>query len=583
MYLHGLLVSGAGYARREYIRGEKMLQSLHVKNLALIDEAEVTFGEGLNILTGETGAGKSIIIGSINLALGAKADKDLIRSGAEYALVELVFTIDQPGQLKAIQDMDLIVEDSQVILQRKIMPGRNVCKVCGETVTARQLKQLAEILIDIHGQHEHQSLLQAGKQLEILDAYAGDELSAHKETLQGVYRQYRQTMEELSDGEMDEETRKRETALAEFECREIAEAELTVGEDEEAEQVYRKLVNGQKIKEAVAAAHSLCGYEENGMGSSVGRALKEIRSVSAYDDTLGEFEKQLLDIDDLLNDYNRAMADYLSELEFDGELFDRTERRLNLINHLKSKYGNTIEEILAYRDKAEQMLDKYRDYDAYRMKLKQDADTLRERALAICAEISGIRRRSADELAAEMKSALVDLNFDEVQFEIRVTSSEELLGGNGYDKVTYLISTNVGETLKELSQVASGGELSRIMLAMKTVLADKDRIETLIFDEIDTGISGKTAWKVSEKMGILGRGHQLICITHLPQIAAMADVHFCIEKRVENQRSVTDIGRLNEEESIEELARMLGGASITENVRNNAKEMKDLARNTKQY
>ena len=576
-------MNGAGYARGEYIRGEKMLHSLHVKNLALIDETEVTFGEGLNILTGETGAGKSIIIGSINLALGAKADKDLIRSGAEYALVELVFTIDQPKQLKAIQAMDLPVEDQQVILQRKIMPGRNVCKVCGETVTARQLKQLAEILIDIHGQHEHQSLLQAGKQLEILDAYAGDELSARKETLSDVYRQYRQAVEELSDSEVDEETRRKETALAEFECREIAEAELTVGEDEEAEQVYRKLVNGQKIKEAVAAAHSLCGYEEGGMGSSVGRALREIRSVSAYDDALGEFENQLLDIDNLLNDYNRAMADYLSELEFDGELFDRTERRLNLINHLKSKYGNTIEEILAYREKAEQMLEKYRDYDAYRMKLKQSADTLREKALAICAEISGIRSRSADALAAEMKSALVDLNFDEVQFEIRVTSSEELLGSSGYDKVTYLISTNVGETLKELSQVASGGELSRIMLAMKTVLADKDEIETLIFDEIDTGISGKTAWKVSEKMGILGRGHQLICITHLPQIAAMADVHFCIEKRVENQRSVTDIGRLGEEESIEELARMLGGASITENVRNNAKEMKDLARNTKQY
>ena len=576
-------MNGAGYARREYIRGEKMLHSLHVKNLALIDETEVTFGEGLNILTGETGAGKSIIIGSINLALGAKADKDLIRSGAEYALVELVFTVDRPRQLQAIRDMDLPVEDRQVILQRKIMPGRNVCKVCGETVTARQLKQLAEILIDIHGQHEHQSLLQAGKQSEILDAYAGDELSVLKETLKDVYRQYRQTLEELSDSEVDEETRRRETALAEFECREIAEAELTVGEDEEAEQVYRKLVNGQKIKEAVAAAHSLCGYDENGMGSSVGRALREIRSVSAYDEALGEFERQLLDIDNLLNDYNRAMADYLSELEFDGELFDRTERRLNLINHLKSKYGNTIEEILAYREKSEQMLDKYRDYDAYRMKLKQNADTLRERVLAVCAEISGIRSRSADALAAEMKSALVDLNFDEVQFEIRVTSSEEWLGSNGYDKVTYLISTNVGEALKELSQVASGGELSRIMLAMKTVLADKDEIETLIFDEIDTGISGKTAWKVSEKMGILSRGHQLICITHLPQIAAMADVHFCIEKRVENQRSVTDIGRLNEEESIEELARMLGGLSITENVRNNAKEMKDLARNTKQY
>ena len=559
-----------------------MLHSLHVKNLALIDETEVTFEEGLNILTGETGAGKSIIIGSINLALGAKADKDMIRTGAEYALVELVFTVDQPRQLEAIRDMELPVEDHQVILQRRIMQGRSVCKVCGETVTAKQLKQLAEILIDIHGQHEHQSLLQAGKQLEILDAYAGEKLSAHKEKLGDVYRRYRQALEELSDSVVDEETRKRETALAEFECQEIAEAELTVGEDEEAELLYRKLVNGQKIKEAVSFAHSLCGYEDGGIGSSVGRALREIRTVASYDEALGDFEKQLLDIDNLLNDYNRATADYLSGLEFDGELFDRTERRLNLINHLKSKYGNTIEDILAYREKTEQMLDKYRDFDAYRMELQRRADTLKEEALSICGEISDIRSRSAGMLAEEMKKALVDLNFQEVQFKIQVTSSEETMNGNGYDRVTFLVSTNTGEVLKELSQVASGGELSRIMLALKTVLADKDEIETLIFDEIDTGISGKTAWKVSEKMGILGREHQLICITHLPQIAAMADIHFCIEKHVENERSVTGIRKLNDEESVEEVARMLGGASITEHVRNNAKEMKDLARNTKQ-
>ena len=560
-----------------------MLQSLHVKNLALIDEIEVNFGEGLNILTGETGAGKSIIIGSINLALGAKADKDLIRTGAEYALVELVFTVDRQKQLDAIRDMELPVEENQVILQRRIMQGRSICKVCGETVTARQLKQLAEILIDIHGQHEHQSLLQTSRQLEILDAYAGEELILHKEKLKHVYGRYRQAFAELSDGEVDEETRKRETALMEFECREIAEAELSDGEDEEAERTYRKLVNGQKIKEAVSAAHSLCGYEEGGVGSSVGRALREIRSVSAYDAALGEFEQQLLDIDNLLNDFNRTMADYLSALEFDGELFERTEKRLNVINHLKSKYGSTIEEILAYREKSEQTLAKYRDYDAYRMKLTKQADTLKEEALSICAVISDIRRKNADILAKEMKSALIDLNFDDVLFEIRVTPSEDAMSSGGFDRVDFLISTNAGEAVKELSQIASGGELSRIMLALKTVLADKDEIETLIFDEIDTGISGKTAWKVSEKMGILGREHQLICITHLPQIAAMADNHFCIEKHVENERSVTNIKRLDEEESIEEVARMLGGASITENVRNNAKEMKDLARNTKQY
>lgn len=559
-----------------------MLQSLHVKNLALIDEIEVTFGEGLNILTGETGAGKSIIIGSINLALGAKADKDMIRTGAEYALVELVFTV-EGQQLAAIEELELPVEDGQIILQRRILQSRNVCKVCGETVTARQLKQLGEILLDIHGQHEHQSLLKPAKQLEILDAYAGEALLSHKEKLRELYSRYRSAVDELEHSEVDEETRKREAALAEFECQEIEEAALVPGEDEEIEQLYRKLVNGQKIQDAVGLAHALCGYEENGVGSSVGRALKEMRSVAAYDTALQEFEQQLLDIDGLLNDYNRAVADYLSELEFDGELFDRTEKRLNLLNHLKAKYGNSIEDVLAYQAQAQHTLEKYRDYDAYRMELTKRADTLKEEALTVCAKISEIRRRSAVRLSREMKKALVDLNFQEVAFEIQVTDLEDMIGSNGYDRAAFLISTNAGERLRELAQVASGGELSRIMLALKTVLADKDAIETLIFDEIDTGISGKTAWKVSEKMGILGRGHQLICITHLPQIAAMADQHFCIEKKVEDKRSVTDIRKLAEEESVTELARMLGSDSITENVMNNAREMKDLARKTKQY
>ncbi len=559
-----------------------MLQSLHVKNLALIDEIEVTFGEGLNILTGETGAGKSIIIGSINLALGAKADKDMIRTGAEYALVELVFTV-EGQQLAAIEELELPVEDGQIILQRRILQSRNVCKVCGETVTARQLKQLGEILLDIHGQHEHQSLLKPAKQLEILDAYAGEALLSHKEKLRELYSRYRSAVDELEHSEVDEETRKREAALAEFECQEIEEAALVPEEDEEIEQLYRKLVNGQKIQDAVGLAHALCGYEENGVGSSVGRALKEMRSVAAYDTALQEFEQQLLDIDGLLNDYNRAVADYLSELEFDGELFDRTEKRLNLLNHLKAKYGNSIEDVLAYQAQAQHTLEKYRDYDAYRMELTKRADTLKEEALTVCAKISDIRRRSAARLSKEMKKALVDLNFQEVAFEIQVTDLEDMIGSNGYDRAAFLISTNAGERLRELAQVASGGELSRIMLALKTVLADKDAIETLIFDEIDTGISGKTAWKVSEKMGILGRGHQLICITHLPQIAAMADQHFCIEKKVEDKRSVTDIRKLAEEESVTELARMLGSDSITENVMNNAREMKDLARKTKQY
>lgn len=559
-----------------------MLQSLHVKNLALIDETEVTFGGGLNILTGETGAGKSIIIGSINLALGAKADKEMIRSGAEYGLVELVFTLENPAQIRAVQELELPVEEGQVILQRKIMENRSQCKVCGETVTARQLRQLADILIDIHGQHEHQSLLKPARQLEILDAYAGEALAGKKDRLREIYGKYREKKRELSESEVDEETRKRECSLAEFECKEIEEAALMPGEDEEVEKAYRRMSNARKIRESAAAAHGLCGYEDNGAGSAIARAIREIKTASAYDERLQDYERQLLDIDGLLNDYNRGMADYLSELEFDGQQFEQTQERLNLINHLKSKYGNTVEEIQEYQARAQEIIDKYQDYDAYRAALLEQTAAYEKEALQLAKEISDLRIQNARTLAARMRQALSDLNFEQAVFEIRVDGEEQKLNENGFDQVVFLISTNPGEPVRELAQVASGGELSRIMLALKTVLADRDEIETLIFDEIDTGISGRTAWKVSEKMGILGKGHQLICITHLPQIAAMADTHYVIQKQVVNNRSVTTIKALDQRESVEELARMLGGETITESALKNAGEMKELAEKNKQ-
>lgn len=560
-----------------------MLESLHVKNLALIDEAEVQFGKGLNILTGETGAGKSIIIGSINLALGAKADRELIRTGAEYALVELVFLVEEPAQRKAVEALELPLEEDRVIIQRRIMENRSICKVCGETVTARQLRQLAEILIDIHGQHEHQSLLRTARQLEILDAYAGGGLAEKKAALREAYRQYREAANELSENETDEETRRKECALAEFEYTEIGEAALVSGEDEELEKTYQKMNNARKIETAAAAAHALCGYENDGAGSSIGRALREIRSVSAYDETLREYERQLLDIDSLLNDYNRGMAAYIAGLAFDGAAYEQTETRLNLVNHLKAKYGSSVEEILAYQAKARETIDKYRDYDTYREKLAKKVEAFRKKALLLCGEISDIRRENARALAGQMRQALLDLNFEQAAFEIRVEGGEEDMGEDGYDQICFLLSTNPGEPLRELAQTASGGELSRIMLAIKTVLADKDEIETLIFDEIDTGISGRTAWKVSEKMGILGKSHQLICITHLPQIAAMADSHFVIEKQVAEGRSLTGIREISREESVRELARMLGGDQITEAALQNAEEMKILAGKSKQY
>lgn len=561
-----------------------MLLSLHVKNLALIDEEEVLFEEGLNILTGETGAGKSIVIGSVNLALGAKADKDLIRTGAEYALVELVFQVNEE-QEKRLKELDFFPEeDGTLIIQRKIMPSRSVCKVCGETVGTKQLKEIAEILIDIHGQHEHQTLLQKKKHKEILDDFVGQRAFDLKSKIRESYKELVSLQKELEEMAGDETAREKEAALLGFEVKEIEDANLVSGEDEELEQLYRKMVNSRKIKESVSDAYRMTGYGmEEGAGEFLGRALRELKNVSSFDNDLAELEAQLQDIDNLLNDFNRAISGYMEELEFDGEDFARTEERLNHINHLKSKYGNSIDEILAYKAQGEERLNLLENYEAYRMEILQRIEGEKESLLELCGQLSDVRKKGAKELGKLLKQALLELNFEEVRFEIQVRPCPDALASDGYDDVEFMISTNKGEKLKPLSQVASGGELSRIMLAFKTVLADKDDIQTLIFDEIDTGISGKTAWRVSEKMGILGKNHQIICITHLPQIAAMSDVHFLIEKNAKKERTVTTIRKISEEDDLREVARMLGGAEITQAALQNAKEMKELARNTKQY
>ncbi len=551
-----------------------MLISLHVKNLALIDEEEVFFEEGLNILTGETGAGKSIVIGSVNLALGAKADKDLIRDGAEYALVELVFQLDE-RQEERLREMDIFPEeDHTLIIQRRIMPSRSVCKVCGETAGAKQLKEIAGVLINIHGQHEHQTLLQKKKYKEILDDYAGESSAGLKDEIRECYREFTELQKELEKNTGDEAAREREASLLRFEVEEIEEANLNPGEDEELEQLYHKMVNSRKIKEAVYSACHMTGYGEGeSAGEYIGRALRELKSVSSYDSVLEELEGQLQDIDNLVGD--------LDGLEFDGEDFARTEERLNLVNHLKSKYGKNIEEVLAYKTHGEERLNILENYEIYRNEVLQRLGQTREKLLKLCGKLSDIRKKCAKKLGKELKQALRELNFEEVHFEILVNPCPEMPASDGYDDIEFIISTNKGEAPKPLNQVASGGELSRIMLAFKTVLADKDDIQTLIFDEIDTGISGKTAWKVSEKLGILGKNHQVVCITHLPQIAAMSDVHFLIEKSAKKDRTVTTIKKISEEDDLRELARMLGGAEITEAALQNAREMKALAKNTK--
>lgn len=554
-----------------------MLQSLHVKNLALIDEAEVEFENGLNILSGETGAGKSIIIGSINLALGQRVPKEMLKENGEPALVELIFSVDDEIVREKLAELDIEVEDDMVILSRKITSGKAVARINGEAVSASALKEVASLLIDIHGQHEHQSLLSKKKHLDILDVYARQELEANKEKLTHAFAEYKKLKEEWNTSNIDNEARARELSFLEFEVKEIEAAALRIGEDEELEEEFKRFSNGQKIMQAVGCAQEAVAGQGESASELIGRALREISSVSVYDKQVAELENQLMEIENLMHDFSHELSSYISDVDFDEESFYQIEKRLDIINHLKSKYGSSIESVLnAYEEKCDRLA-VLNDYDTYVNKLSVALQAKEKEVKLLCEEISNVRKRKAVILCEAITTALQDLNFLDVVFTMEF-GTPTAYTANGFDEPEFMISTNPGEPVKPLGKVASGGELSRIMLAIKTIMAGANEIDTLIFDEIDSGISGRTAQMVAEKMNTLGRSSQIICITHLPQIAAMADAHYLIEKKVEQSVTRSNILKLNDEESIHELARMLGGVEITDAVVKNAQEMKELAR-----
>ncbi len=547
-----------------------MLLELHVRNLALIEQADVEFGEGLNILTGETGAGKSIIIGSVNLALGQKAPKDIIRSGAEYAYVELVFSVDEERE-ERLRELDVEPdEDGMLIITRRIMPARSISRINDKTVTAAKLRQVTALLLDIHGQHEHQSLLHAAKHLEILDAYAQKQTGPLKEEIRPVYQKYRSLQEELAKTGTDGESRKREADLLQYEIQEIEDAGLKDGEEESLTEQYRKYANGRRIIENLSAAYEAVDSDQ------VGMALHEVGEAASYDPQICQIQDQLYDAESILNDVRHAISAYLDDADFDEAELYRIGERLDLIHHLQSKYGNTIEKIRKVLEEKRVRLARLEHFDEYREKIERDYEKTKVRLEALCGQLSEVRREAAKTLTKRIKKGLEDLNFLDVDFSMEFRRLDQYTA-SGYDEAEFLISTNPGEPVRPLGTVASGGELSRIMLAVKTVLADTDEIPTLIFDEIDAGISGRTAQKVSEKLAIIAGSHQVICITHLPQIAAMADCHFEIAKTVENGKTITRIHSLREAEMVEELARLLGGAKITDAVRENAAEMKRMA------
>lgn len=553
-----------------------MLQYLHVKNLALIDEIEVEFGRGLNILTGETGAGKSIILGSVNLALGGRYTKDILRQGTRYGLVELTFSVESERQIRRLKELDVYPEDGFVTLQRRLMEGRSVSKINGETVQMATLKAVSAILIDIHGQHEHQSLLYKKNHLAIVDAFAGEETKKQKEKVAETWQQYKGKIRELSEAGTNGSERAKELAFLKFEVDEIVRAELKEHEDEELESCYRRMCNGKKIAQSVAECYQYTGEDRESASEKLGRALRTLSEAVDADEQLSQLYTQLADVDNLLNDFNHELAEYQKNYEFSDEEFYETEKRLNEINHLKTKYGNSYEEIMAYCKKQEERIGILENYDTYMQELEKSCEQLSQKYLELAGKLSALRQKKAKMLEKKIQEGLEDLNFEQVQFEIHFAEKKEY-AKDGIDDVEFRISLNQGQPVKPLTEVASGGELSRIMLAIKAVMADKDEIETLIFDEIDVGISGRTAQKVSEKMALIGREHQVICITHLAQIAAMADRHFLIEKKTEDAVTRTQIYPLNEENSVEELARILGGARITDTVMQSAREMKNLA------
>lgn len=558
-----------------------MLLNLHVKNLALIEEVDVDFEKGLIVLTGETGAGKSLILGSVNIALGNKASKDMIRKGTDYSLVELTFLVSE-NCAKQLKKYDIYMEEDNIVtVTRKISEGRSISKINGETVNIKTLKNVMSLLIDIHGQHDHQSLLYTKNHLDILDKFAKDSVLELKEKIKEEYSKYTKLIKKLEEFNIDEGQKAREIEFAEYEVNEIESANLKPEEDVQVEEEFKKLSNSKEIVSALSEIYNALSYETaGGLGDIINKAVMDINSIKGMDEKISQFQTELYDIDNLCRELTSQIYDYNSGMDFNPEYVREVEERLDVINHLKLKYGNSIEEILRYKEEKKEYLEKLNNMTDEMESVKNQISELEGTLNNLCTKLSEQRKKAAKELEVLVKQALVDLNFIAVEFEIQITRKESI-GENGFDNVEFMISTNPGESVKPLVKVASGGELSRIMLAIKSILATEDDIDTLIFDEIDTGISGQTAMKVAEKMAKISRNHQVICISHLSQIAAMADSHYLIKKTADENSTTTSIKKLTRQQSIEELVRINGGSGITEAGLIHATEMKDMADRTK--
>ena len=548
-----------------------MLLYLHAKNYALIDDVEVEFTDGLNILTGETGAGKSVLLGSIQQALGGKSKTDVIRDGEESAFVELQFGIDNDYQRDLLKEMDIDAEDDVVVIQRKITHQRSVGKICGVTVSSSDLRRIADSFLDIYGQHDYQNLLKESMHIEILDGFAGAELNALKQKVAEEYSQYAKLRTEADSLEEDASKRQRDIEFLKFQLDEIKAANIREGEEEELKEYLHLAESGERIAKALTNVE-LSLSEDDGVLRHFTYAFRELSSVSGLTPEIGGFEESLEQAQDIVQDTLRSMQNYLDGLDFDEQTLKESRERYDEIVSLFMKYGKNFEGMQKFVEEKTKEYEKLVSFESYRDDLFARLNASEKKLSKLCEELSELRKAEGEKFASEVSLALTDLNFNDNRFEVRFERNEKYTA-KGFDNAVFWISTNVGEQMRPICDVASGGELSRIMLAIKTVSAGREYIHTLIFDEIDAGISGNTAWKVSEKLGLLGRDLQVICITHLPQIAAMADTHFEILKSEKEGHTVTEVKKLFQYESVEELTRLLGGGDKKEAATENAKEL----------
>lgn len=524
-----------------------MISTLHIKNIGIIDDLSIDLNEGLNVLTGETGAGKTLIIDSLGIISGGRFSKEMIRKGETNSFVEICMY--EPENENSI--------DGNIIVSREINSnGKNMCKINGRMVTVNELKNFMSKFIEIHGQNDNQSLLDNKFHLKYLDGFIGDKIIDTKKQYKEKYEKYLEIKQELKNNYGDEKERERKLDLLRYQFNEIEEANLKVNEEDNLEEKRKLMLNSEKISKNLNEADIAIG--ENSI-DSINTAIRALEKIENIDKKYEDISSNLKNIYYELQEISRDISEHKEDVYFDEQERNEVEERLDLIYNLKRKYGNDVQEILNYKDEIEAEINHIENLDEYNNKLKKELKQLKQEMTTLAEKMHELRNEYGKVLSININKVLEDLEMKNANINIHVDYNEEEFFENGKDIVEFYITTNLGEDEKQLAKIASGGEMSRIMLAIKKVLADTDKMPVLIFDEIDTGISGKAAGAVAEKLNGISKNHQVLCISHLPSIAAIADYNYFISKRVINERTNTNIKLLNEKETLEEIARISSG------------------------